>query len=226
MSRRLMKEEGLLVGGSSGSTMVAALKVAKTMKEGETLVVLFADSVRNYMSKFLNDNWMIENGFLEAKEESSTEWWASRSVSDLKLQTPLTVSPHVPCTECLGIIKEAGYDQLPVVGDEGEVIGVVALGDLSSKLLSGRVKPTDPVSKVVFKQFKQVDSNTSLWKLSKIFDRDHFALVVHTQRTFKSAKQHVDKQVVFGVVTRLDLLNFIVENNKEKSNPGSPTSKL
>jgi len=65
MARRLIKDEGLLVGGSSGSVMVAALKVAKTMPPGSRIVVLLPDSVRNYMSKFLNDQWMIDNGYLE-----------------------------------------------------------------------------------------------------------------------------------------------------------------
>lgn len=51
MSRRLIKEEGMLVGGSAGATMAAAVKIAKTLKKGQRLVVLFADSVRNYMTK-------------------------------------------------------------------------------------------------------------------------------------------------------------------------------
>jgi len=88
MSRRLIREEGMLVGGSAGSTMVAAMKVARTMKKGERLVVLFADSVRNYMSKFLNDQWMVDGGFMAAPLEDSKvtgEWWASRPISDLCL---------------------------------------------------------------------------------------------------------------------------------------------
>lgn len=64
MARRLIREEGLLVGGSSGSTMWAALEVAKTAKPGARIVVILADSVRNYMSKFLLDSWMREKGFM------------------------------------------------------------------------------------------------------------------------------------------------------------------
>lgn len=64
MARRLIKEEGLLVGGSSGSTMWAALEVAKNAKAGARIVVILADSVRNYMSKFLLDSWMKERGFV------------------------------------------------------------------------------------------------------------------------------------------------------------------
>lgn len=69
MARRLIKEEGLLCGGSSGTAMHAAIQIAKTMKKGERLVVVLPDSVRNYMSKFLNDEWMIENNFMDAPEK-------------------------------------------------------------------------------------------------------------------------------------------------------------
>ena len=64
MARRLMQEEGLLVGGSSGAAMWGALEAAKTLKKGQKCLVILPDSIRNYMSKFVNDDWMKENGFL------------------------------------------------------------------------------------------------------------------------------------------------------------------
>jgi len=63
MARRLIKEEGLLCGGSCGATMVAALKAASKLKNGQNCLVILADGIRNYMTKFPNDNWMEENGF-------------------------------------------------------------------------------------------------------------------------------------------------------------------
>ncbi len=71
MSRRLIKSEGLFVGGSSGSAMVAALKVAKSLPAGKRVVVILADSVRNYMTKFVRDDWMITNGFLPKSSAAS-----------------------------------------------------------------------------------------------------------------------------------------------------------
>lgn len=64
MARRLIKEEGLLVGGSSGSAMVAALKAAENLKAGQKCVVILPDSIRNYMSKHATDTWMKEQGFM------------------------------------------------------------------------------------------------------------------------------------------------------------------
>ena len=63
MARRLIKEEGLLCGGSCGATMVAALQAASSLKSGQNCLVILADSIRNYMTKFPSDNWMNENGF-------------------------------------------------------------------------------------------------------------------------------------------------------------------
>lgn len=64
MARRLISEEGLLVGGSSGSAMWAAMQVATRLKKGQRCVVILPDSIRNYLSKFVNDQWMKENHFL------------------------------------------------------------------------------------------------------------------------------------------------------------------
>ena len=63
MARRLIKEEGLLCGGSCGATMVAALKAASKLKSGQNCLVILADSIRNYMTKFPIDEWMKHNGF-------------------------------------------------------------------------------------------------------------------------------------------------------------------
>lgn len=69
MARRLIREEGLLVGGSSGTAMWAALQAAKSLKKGQKCLVILPDGIRNYMSKFVDDKWMRANGFLEEKTE-------------------------------------------------------------------------------------------------------------------------------------------------------------
>jgi cystathionine beta-synthase len=215
MSRRLIREEGMLVGGSAGSTMVAALKVAATLPAGTRLVVLFADSVRNYMTKFLNDNWMVESGFLEPTPDTKTsgEWWSERPIADLQLNTPITVSPEITCSECVDILNRQGYDQLPCLGPNGDIEGMVTLGNLTSQILSGRVASSDPISKVLYRQFHKVPLTTKLGTLSKLFDRDHFVLVVTRQKNYSSPQQHTEKTLVYGVATRIDLLNYILQHD-------------
>ncbi len=63
MARRLIKEEGLLCGGSSGSTMVGVMHEARKLKKGQNCVVILSDGIRNYMTKFVDDAWMAKNNF-------------------------------------------------------------------------------------------------------------------------------------------------------------------
>lgn len=98
---------GILCGGSSGSAMYCALKAAKILKlgKGARMVVLLPDSVRNYMSKFLNDGWMVENGFMKP-EVNNSHWWSKHTLAELKLSTPVTVDPLVTCGEALKILNQ------------------------------------------------------------------------------------------------------------------------
>ena len=111
MARRLIREEGLLCGGSCGASVVAALEAVKTLKPNQRCVVLLADSVRNYMSKFLNDKWMYDNEFVEEKSfiRSSCSWWATKRVADLDLNSPITISPDVSCREGMFVVYIYAY---------------------------------------------------------------------------------------------------------------------
>lgn len=214
MSRRLIKEEGLLVGGSAGSAMCAAMDVAKTMKKGQRVVVLFADSVRNYMTKFLNDQWMIDNDFMDEEEKNdsvSQEWWASKTVAELRINTPHTVGPDITCQECVDLLSAQGFDQIPCVSNDGQIMGVVTMGNLSAKLISGKVSPKDSVDKVLYNQFSKVKHSTNLGQLSGLLDKNHFCLVVGLHHGSAGIK----KETVTGVVTRIDLLDFIIKGKQQ-----------
>ncbi|XP_041114691.1 cystathionine beta-synthase-like protein [Polyodon spathula] len=233
MSRMLIKEEGLLCGGSSGTAMAAAVKAAQELEEGQRCVVILPDSIRNYMSKFLSDKWMIQKGFLKEEDVMVKKpWWWNLKIQELNLSAPLTVLPSVTCQRTIEILKEKGFDQAPVVNESGLILGMITLGNMLSSLLAGKVQPSDPVSTVLYKQFKKIHLNDNLGKLSCILETDHFALVVHEQiqceveqSVSKSERQQyylkdrVDgssdkKQMVFGVVTAIDMLNFVASKEK------------
>lgn len=216
MARRLIREEGLLCGGSCGSAMAVAVRAASTLKQGQRCVVILPDSTRNYMTKFLNDSWMYNNKFVDSslhtsenystfRKDSST-WWAPKNVSEIQLAAPSTVAPHITCHEAIELMEKRGFDQLPVVKD-GVPRGVVTIGDLLSKLSSGRVLRSDPVSNVMFGNFTRVTNDTTLAELAEIFDKDYFAIVT-TQ-----ADAHDGK--IVGIVTRIDLLNYITSASHE-----------
>lgn len=88
------------------------------------------------------------------------------------------------------------------VSAEGTILGVVTEGNLTAKLSSGRVSPSDPVTKALYSQFRCVSLTTKLGDLARIFDRDHFALVVTTQRCIGGNGSVTDKTVISGIVSR------------------------
>lgn len=230
-ARMLIAQEGLLCGGSSGSAMSVAVKAAQELREGQRCVVILPDSVRNYMSKFLSDRWMLQKGFL--KEEGLTvkkPWWWHLQVQELSLSTPLTVLPTVTCKHTIEILREKGFDQVPVVDASGVILGMVTLGNMLSSLLAGKVQPSDQVHKVLYKQFKQIRLTDPLGMLSRILETDHFALVVHEQIQSRdqalagvvggpadhSPDKSSKRQMVFGVVTAIDLLNFVAARERDQ----------
>lgn len=227
MSRRLIREEGLLCGGSSGSALYCAIQAAKDagLKKGQRMVVVLPDSIRNYMSKFLSDDWMSQRDFLELEQqlEPSKEcttgynsWWWQLNVSALKLLAPLTVMPTVSIQDTLDLLNKESFDQVPVVDERGEILGMATVGNMMAQIVKNKVKRSDPVSKVVYKQFKQVHMNTSLGQLSRMLDTDHFVLIVHNQRQYGCAGKMENKQMIFGIATRIDLLNFITSHDTEQ----------
>ncbi|XP_070771102.1 cystathionine beta-synthase b [Enoplosus armatus] len=215
MSRKLIREEGLLCGGSSGAAMAAAMKMAQQLEEGQRCVVILADSVRNYMSKFLSDKWMCEKGFLnlESPMDLKPSWW-NTTVRCLNLSAPLTVLPSVSCQKTIEILKEKAFDQAPVVDESGVILGMVTLGTILSSVSTGKVQPLDAVIEVLCKHFKQVHPTDNLGSLCRVLETDQFALVVHDHIQYKADGSAFQRPMVFGIVTAIDLLNYITSDER------------
>ncbi|XP_041373512.1 cystathionine beta-synthase-like [Gigantopelta aegis] len=216
-------------GGSSGSAMYCALKAVKDfgLKSGQRCVVLLPDSVRNYMTKFLSDDWMCERGFLENRGQSEQAsqcylWWWNRKVSTLNIQAPLTVMPDVTIQETLELLNKDGFDQVPVVDQSGQILGMVTVGNMMAQVVKNKAKSSDPVSKVMYKQFKKIRMDASLGELTRMLDTDHFVLIVQKQRQYSGKSAMTDKQMIFGIATRIDLLNYIMANQELEDHSMSP----
>uniref|UniRef100_A0A7S2E9Y5 CBS domain-containing protein n=1 Tax=Trieres chinensis TaxID=1514140 RepID=A0A7S2E9Y5_TRICV len=219
MMRRLIRDEGLLCGGSCGAAVSCALQAAKSLKKGQRCVVILPDSVRNYMTKALSDDWMVDRHFHDGdvvKPKSYGAQWARGRVCDMPMATPLTITSEVTCKDAIALLKAEGFDMVPVIGQEGEVVGVVTEGNMSSKILSGRANPDSSVSDagVVYKGYRRFGMNDSLADLAQALDIEPYALVITEQRCFDGKKKgergrvHT-KSVVSGIVTRIDLLDYV-----------------
>jgi cystathionine beta-synthase len=134
MMRRLIRDEGLLCGGSSGAAVSAAMEAASTLDAGQNCVVILPDSVRNYMTKALSDEWMINHDFVDddvIRKKQYESWWAKKRLCDLELNTPLTISSCVNCKDAIALLKSEGFDMVPVTDDDGNIVGVVTEGTKS-----------------------------------------------------------------------------------------------
>jgi cystathionine beta-synthase len=152
MTRRLALEEGLLVGGSSGMAVVAALKAARDLGPDDVVVVLLPDGGRGYLAKIFNEQWMRSYGYTDEPTDAQT-------VGDVVRATGGEVPPflHVRPTDTLhdavSRMAEHGVSQLPVISAEppvvmGEVVGAVSESSLLDSVFSGDAKLTDAIATV------------------------------------------------------------------------------
>ncbi|XP_062538970.1 cystathionine beta-synthase-like [Armigeres subalbatus] len=208
MARRLIAEEGLLCGGSSGGNVAIALRAAKDLKEGQNCVVILPDNIRNYLTKFVSDNWMEARNFKTSENVHKHKWW-NNSISTLNLKTPLTVGVDVCLQEVMNIMKTNEVDQLPVIDHDGSIKGMAYLPNLMSKLLNRLVKPSDTVARAVFKKFVRVDRNDGLGHVSRILEQDPFVLVVQKEKKFTDGDNFELRETVAGIITQRDIMDYL-----------------
>jgi len=204
MTRRLAREEGLLVGGSCGMAVVAALEVAKREGPDALIVVLLPDGGRGYLSKIFNDQWMASYGFLRTPLDGKTN---VPTIGDVlrgksgELPDLVHTHPSETLRDAIEILREYGVSQMPVVGAEppvmaGEVAGSVSERDLLSAVFEGRAHLADSVEKHMSKPFPLIGSGEPVSAATKALG-DTDALMV------------VDDGKPVGVITRHDLLGFL-----------------
>jgi cystathionine beta-synthase len=202
MTRRLAREEGLLVGGSCGMATVAALKAAKNLTADDIVVVILPDSGRGYLSKIFNDAWLAKYGFSGEFKGETTVGEVLEGKSD-ELPTFVHIHPDETVSHAIEILKEYGVSQIPVVKEEpplmaAEVVGSINEKDLLALLAKGQVKSSDTISQNMSAPLPVVGAKEPLTNgLSALDQAD--AVVVHLQ----------GKPV--GVLTRQDVLAFLTK---------------
>ncbi len=193
MSRRLIRQEGLLVGGSAGSAVWAAVQIAKKYGPDKRIVTLAADGVRNYMTKFIDDGWMRQNGFTERS-------WESASIAELLRGLPrrdlVTTDAATPIADAVRTMKTHGVSQLPVL-DEGRLVGILTETDVLGKLVDGRASLQSKVAEVMFRNVRTVHESDDAATLTRLFADGLVAVVVDDDKRVK------------GIVTKLDLVDYL-----------------
>jgi cystathionine beta-synthase len=201
MTRRLAREEALLVGGSCGMATVAAVRLAQEVDDPDAVVVvLLPDSGRGYLGKIFNDTWLSRYGF-------APRYTSERVVGDVlreksgTLPTLVHTHPNETIAEAVGILREYGVSQMPVVRAEppvmaAEVVGSVSERGLLGALFSRRAGPADRVSAAMEASLPMVGATEPVAKAVEVLV-DGDALLV------------LDDGKPVGVLTRQDLLSDI-----------------
>lgn len=185
MARRLNREEGILSGGSSGTAIVAALKTCKHLKAGQRVVIILADGIRNYMTKFVSDNWMEARGFKEVVNEHN-HWWWNHKVSELKPSPAVVIDGSITCQDAINLMKENNVSHLPVFRKESQkIIGAVTLDVLTNQIVSNNLNIESPASKGMYKKAIKLTADTIVGKLARILEIEDFVMVYRTGKFAK-----------------------------------------
>ncbi|MCU1541009.1 MAG: cystathionine beta-synthase [Arthrobacter sp.] len=199
MTRRLAREEGLLVGGSSGMAVVAALQIAKDLPSDAVVVVILPDSGRGYLAKIFNDQWMRSYGFLASGDDASVGEILKAKTGELP--DLVHIHPNESVRDVINIMNEYGVSHIPVLSQEppvvmGEVLGAVDERTLTAKLFRGEAKLTDKISEHMEARLPVIGSLESISTARELLS-DTDTLMV----TFVGAP--------VGILTRHDLLAYL-----------------
>jgi len=193
MTRRVAREEGLFVGGSTGVNVVAALEVARRAGGTDALVVtVLCDTGERYLSKVYNDEWLRENQILETERVAVAQLLAAKNGS---AAPPLvSVAPSATVRQALNLMSTYNVSQLPVL-DSGDGVGAVFEQLLMARALEDPATLDQPVEDVMDPPFPVVDADLPVDRLSALLSRETPAALV--RRDGKIA----------GIVTRYDVLH-------------------
>ncbi|MFN2543006.1 MAG: cystathionine beta-synthase [Actinomycetota bacterium] len=203
IARRITREEGILVGGSSGTAMVAAIDVARELGPDDVVVVIFPDTGRNYLSKLYSDTWLLQYGFIErAAPLHVREVLAAKHG---ELPELITVKAHDKVRQAVDVLQQHGISQAPVVREDGDDVAVF-VGSIRERELLDRVF-RDPdslqadVAEVMGSPIPLVEHDDPVEVAFSALQGAPAVLVSHAGR-------------VSGVLTRSDLLEFLAHRRQ------------
>ena len=197
--RELLKKEGILAGTSSGTLIAAALRYCREAPRPKRVVSFVCDSGNKYLSKVYNDYWMLEQGFLERERSGDLRDLITRRHAD---RAVAVVNASESVLAAYQRMKLYDVSQLPVL-DGGRVVGIVDEGDILLDVVDNPQHFDAPVTEAMERNLVTLAPDAPLEKLLEIFDRGMVAIVV-------------DGKEFLGLITRIDLLNWLRRRKDKK----------
>jgi cystathionine beta-synthase len=191
-ARRIARTEGLLIGGSCGTCAVAALKYAERCKPEDLMVVIFPDTGRNYLSRFYNDDWMRENGYLEEESRPAT---VADVLAALGQRELFTLSPDDTAQAAIDLLRQHAISQVPIV-EAGKIVGGIQEVTLARLLHEGQSPRDVKLRAIMARPLPEVDPGTSVDEVYRVLLSGNTGVIVR------------NKDKGFGIITRIDLVNF------------------
>ena len=213
-ARRLAREEGLLVGGSGGTTVWAAIEVARRFGRDASVLSMIPDSGRSYLSKIYDDNWMLEHGFVERQRPAQivSEVLRSKRLEEIDVPALITIAAHQKVGEAIDVMQRYSISQLPVVRD-GElesmtdVIGSLQDRDLLDRVFKNPDALHEDVAAAMQPPLAALEADQTLDEVFATLTGGTNAVVI------------AERGRPVGVLTRSDLLEYLAHQRSETT-PG------
>jgi cystathionine beta-synthase len=191
MTRRIVQEEGIWVGNSSGAAIQGLLQLSDQFSKGDVVVVVFVDHGIRYMGKMFNSEWMMKMGYLDKSGITAAD------LVRTKQSSLITVAGETPVSKAAMMMQEHNFSQMPVTED-GRIVGSISESHLMQVVVNDTSVKDLPVKEVMQQAFPFADITTPVDALSKMITHDSPAVLV---KDFK-----VDKNYI---ITRYDIINAL-----------------
>ena len=213
MARRAIKEEALLIGGSAGLALAGAVKFCKGLSEDKRVVVFFTDGIRNYMSKYISDDWMVENHFMSNEEYDKENFDGKDNIkkilpgkiSDLvpNLEIAHTVKDieNLKVLDILNLLKEKNVKCILYLGKDNKLLGLFNQRHITIFLSSAKTELDNLANTVLMKEFRVLDLNDPIYFLSRSLERYEYIPIKESDEKYYLCKDD-------------DVLKYILKNKK------------
>lgn len=196
MARRLIREEGLFCGGSSGGMTHVAVNIAKQLGPGKKVITILPDSGTRYVTKYLSDEWMKMHGFLEPEKGLGyIENLLDRS------KPVITAKETDSVANIIALMRDKGISQIPLTNGSAKPVGIVHEVDVLRGLQRGAITPASPIKGIEAPIAGLLSPKARVEELYGVFAADQAAIVI-------------DNGTIVGILSQIDLIEYLAKHQK------------